>query len=312
MSHPQVHSRRKAELGRRTALAMLHVQYAIQYPASPELINLTAKTNWAPPMLSSVTGAPGGATALAFTVADGNGTELRDTADCWECCANARDTVQFGKSAAPGGEWDNATLELQSGTGILLATPTVPGAYTYVRMGAPLWPQCALYARSNGLPVEPFIAPITQSPLRCELAHGGQLPRPIVPLLLSKTEQRRQQLRATHTAARIGPESWTSWRGRPISHPAEGIIAATPPMGYNRYAWHYDLYRSHYFRTSDDLFDLSVLADMYTYSAIHVSQLAGDLRCSVLRVVHYIVRQTCRYSFLHVPQLERPALQPRR
>ena len=38
-----VHSRRKHELGRRLALAMQHVQYALQWPASRGAINLTAQ-----------------------------------------------------------------------------------------------------------------------------------------------------------------------------------------------------------------------------------------------------------------------------
>ena len=214
-----VHSRRKAEVGRRTALAMIHTQYAIQFPASPGLINLSATANWSPPVLQSVTATAGGAAALVFAAADGNGTALRDTADCWECCAHARDTVQFGTGAA-GEVWANATVALQAG-GVLLATPATPGAYAYVRMGANLWPQCALYGVGNGLPVEPFFASI-QPAAEAAPAPPQTLPPPPPP-----------PPRATHTAAAISPDTWTSWRGQPIALPRPSLIAPTPPMGYN-------------------------------------------------------------------------------
>jgi hypothetical protein len=212
-----VHSRRKPEVGRRTALAMIHTQYAIQFPSSPGLINLTASANWSPPVLRAVAAAAGGAAALTFAAADGNGTALRDTADCWECCAAARDIVQFGASAA-GEVWTNATVTLQAG-GVLLATPAAPGAFAFVRMGANLWPQCALYGVGNGLPVEPFVASIqpAEAAPAAPTARAPPLPPP----------------RATHTAAHIGPNTWTSWRGRPIALPRSNLISPLPPLGYN-------------------------------------------------------------------------------
>ena len=225
-----VHSRRKHELGRRTALAMLHVQYALQWPASPGLINLTATANWAPPALLSVTtaGAPAGAAVLRFTAV--GGLSLNATADAWEGCA-AGDTVQFGKGTA-GEVWTNATVVARA-TGDpsqleLVATPVAGAAadFALVRMGAALWPQCTVYGVGNGLPVEPFFTPIAAAAAAGAAAAGAASSKS----LLARAPAPGSLV---VTAAR-GPRTWTTWKGRSIAPaPAPGIIAATPPMGYN-------------------------------------------------------------------------------
>ena len=92
-----VHSRNKTEVGRRLALALLHTQYALQFPASPALINLSTSLNWSPPRLLGVaarSGASDGTLAASFALdapagAPRPGLLLLDTPGCWECCARA-------------------------------------------------------------------------------------------------------------------------------------------------------------------------------------------------------------------------------
>ena len=69
-----VHSRNKTEVGRRLALSLLHTQYALQFPASPGLINLSTSLNWSPPRLLAAYPTPPGsgyaanAITLSFAV----------------------------------------------------------------------------------------------------------------------------------------------------------------------------------------------------------------------------------------------------
>ena len=211
-----VHSRRKPELGRRLALSMQHVQYALQWPASPGVINLTATANWGPPVPGAPQAQPGGALRIPFVTLDGLGVALNATADSWEGCGGTRDLVQV---AAFGGAWENTSVALEAGGGAVLATPLKQGAYTELRYAANLWPQCAVYALGNGLPVVPFHAAIS--------AGGGAA---------QKAEARASPAAPAASTVVTAPRvkgAWAGgWRGEPLPAAApEGGAAATPPMG---------------------------------------------------------------------------------
>ena len=67
-----VHARNKTEVGRRLALALLHTQYALQWPASPGLINLSTSLNWSPPRLQGVSGGGGAITERPAEISTGH------------------------------------------------------------------------------------------------------------------------------------------------------------------------------------------------------------------------------------------------
>jgi hypothetical protein len=89
-----VHSRRKAELGRRLALSLMHVQYALQWPSSNGAINLTATALWSAPTATSAKAGAGSSLVVSFSTLDGLGIFLLETADAWESCATNRDLFQ--------------------------------------------------------------------------------------------------------------------------------------------------------------------------------------------------------------------------
>jgi len=207
-----VHSRRKKELGRRLALAMEHVQYALQFPASAGAINLSASVNWSPPTLARIEAAGGDALRLVFATLDGAGVNLTATADAWESCAASRDTVQL---SVDGVAWVNASIALDGSTAVL-ATPVEQGAYTLVRYAPNLWPQCAVYAVGNGLPVIPFTAPVsTATPTS---------PSPTVAAPSSRV-----------VTPRVAGAWAGGWRGVDLPAAATGA-AAVPPMGFNSWS----------------------------------------------------------------------------
>lgn len=204
-----VHSRRKKELGRRLALAMEHVQYALQFPASAGAINLSASVNWSPPTLARVEAAGGGALRLVFATLDGAGVNLTATADAWESCASSRDTVQV---SADGAAWVNASIALDGATAVL-ATPVAPGTYAFLRYAPNLWPQCAVYAVGNGLPVIPFTAPVASAVRVAEA--------PVVSVKSARV-----------VTPRVAGAWAGGWRGVPLPEARTGA-AAVPPMGFN-------------------------------------------------------------------------------
>ena len=228
-----VHSRNKTEVGRRLALALLHTQYALQFPASPALINLSTSLNWSPPRLLGVaarSGASDGTLAASFEMdapagAPRPGLLLLDTPGCWECCARARDTVQV-READAGAPWVNASLQVANDAGggatLLLAVPAAPGAYVQLRYAANLWTQCVAVGSANMLPVEPFSVDIGAAAAPAAAAAAAQGARAQV------QAQVQGQQRAPGAAA-----EWTVWKGRRIvrSNCTGAGNACTPPMG---------------------------------------------------------------------------------
>lgn len=162
-----VHSRNKTEVGRRLALALLHVQYALQWPSNGGNINLTKQVDWAPPTLTALASGPAPSSfTLTFKLDNAATLTLDPTPDCWECCASGKDLIQFNTaqgSPPPVGGWVNASVTL-GGDGLsVIATPTLPGAYISMRYMANMWPQCVLRGTTNLLPVEPFLVNISSS-----------------------------------------------------------------------------------------------------------------------------------------------------
>lgn len=82
----------KTEVGRRLALALLHVQYARQWPAGG--LNDSVYVNWRGPLPTAIEARGDGTLQVLLDTLDGAGVFLNDTHDCWECCAKARDTFQ--------------------------------------------------------------------------------------------------------------------------------------------------------------------------------------------------------------------------
>ena len=214
-----VHSRRKAELGRRLALAMIHVQYALQWPASPGVINLTATSLWGPPTPVSVVQAPGGgALTVTFATLDGRGIVINETADAWETCATTRDLFQVAASPTAS-QWVNATFA-PAGSSAMTVTPVVQATYGALRYAPNLWPQCAVYALGNSLPVAGFT-----------LAVGAGAPAPAPALAPAPRARAPVPAPAPMPVPVVTPRvagAWAGgWKGRAIP-PADDGPAATP------------------------------------------------------------------------------------
>jgi hypothetical protein len=204
-----VHARNKTELGRRLALALLHVQYALQYPASPGLINLTKTVDWAPPRVARV--AATAATLRVTFALDANATlAVKDTPDCWECCARGRDTFQVTTVGEPG-KWVNTTFSLDADGVTVVVTPAVNGPYAEVSYAPNLWPQCVLLGSTNQLPAEPFSVGTAEGAAPVARAAAAAPPPPPPPR-----------------------SKWGEggWKGRPVRAPEDCAIACTPPQGY--------------------------------------------------------------------------------
>ena len=228
-----VHPRNKTEVGRRLAAALLHVQYAYQWPAGG--FNLTASTvNWRGPVGVSAQAASAGATlrgsapsastsyVVKFITLDGLGLYLANTADCWECCAKGQDTFQL--SDAKGLSWVNTTIALAPGdNSSVIITPVTAGSFTQLRYAPNLWPQCAVYAHGNAFPAPPFILNIsaTAAPVVERTSESAAYNAPAV------------KVGSAIPLAVRGPNTWTQWKGIIIPPAADGILAATPPMGFN-------------------------------------------------------------------------------
>ena len=106
-----VHIRNKTEVARRLAAAVLHDQYALQWPAGG--FNATGVVNWRGPLAVSASQDTGGAQLrVVFDTVDGSPVTLGDTAGCWECCSGGRDTVQVAANAS--GPWVNATVAVSN------------------------------------------------------------------------------------------------------------------------------------------------------------------------------------------------------
>ena len=74
------------------ALMLLHVQYARQWPAGG--LNNSVYVNWRGPAPVAANVLANGSLVLSLGTLDGAGVFLNDTHDCWECCADAKDTIQ--------------------------------------------------------------------------------------------------------------------------------------------------------------------------------------------------------------------------
>lgn len=154
---------------------------------------------------------------------------LGDTHDCWECCAGARDIVQFSRyQRGSTAEWVNSTVAL-SLAGVLTAVPTVAGPYLWMRYAPHTWPQCAVFDATNQMPTEPFLYNLTslltgagtattmqQEPAAVWRYDGPRLTDTYVPV------------------AQRGPRTWQQWKGRTIPPaPPPGVVAPVPPAGFN-------------------------------------------------------------------------------
>lgn len=209
-----VHSRRKQELGRRLALALIHVQYALQWPASPGLINLTASSNWGPPAVSGLSLSGSSSVSVDLRTLDGLGVFMHETADAWETCASTGDMFQV---SADGTQWINTTVVLSSGSAVAV-TAKQNVDIAFVRYAPNLWPQCALYAVGNSLPLIPF-----------------EIPVPAQKVDAMKTLSAAPSHLQRFVTPRVEGAWADGWRGVKIPKAiASSKAAATPPMGFNR------------------------------------------------------------------------------
>ena len=243
-----VHSRRKAELGRRLALAMIHSQYALQWPSSNGAINLTATSLWSGPT-PSVAPAAGGAFAVTFATLDGRGVYANETADAWETCSLTRDLFQV---ASGGGSFVNTTFTLVGA--VATVTPVKPGSYDTVRYAANLWPQCAIYAVGNALPVAPFSLRVGAA------AADFRRKEPAAPRLPAAVAFERV------ITPRV-PGAWAGgWRGTALPPPAVDGVAATPPMGFNTWnSYHCNVDENILRRVADAFVSTGLASAGYTY-----------------------------------------------
>lgn len=84
------------------ALMLLHVQYARQWPAGG--LNDSFYVNWRGPVATAVETRGDGTLIVSLETLDGAGVFLNDTHDCWECCKQAKDTIQVCRSTWNGSE----------------------------------------------------------------------------------------------------------------------------------------------------------------------------------------------------------------
>ena len=244
-----VHSRRKAEVGRRVALSLMHTQYALQYAQSPLLINLSSPSlMWSAPTPTSLAYAANGALSLTLSTLDGKGFYLNETADAWETCVSTRDLFQVAlTSTTP--LWTNASFSIIDSQTILV-TPTIAGTYPFIRYAPNLWPQCAIYSVTNDLPVAPFVLSVSSSnsisDTTSRVTVDSTLPKMIV-------------------TPRV-PGAWADgWRGRALPPQTDGP-AATPPMGFN--SWnsdHCNVDENILRKTAEAFVSLGLTALGYTY-----------------------------------------------
>jgi hypothetical protein len=164
-----VHSRFKQEIGRRMALLVTHacnlsaspVDWSGPSPvgaATTEDAGASIKIRWGATTADAA--AAGGAVAKVVA---------KPTRDCWECCdtTKAHDVFQvattFPRSNGQerGQMWHNASWAYDEASQIVTIKPTQPAPtvgqpYVLVRYAASLWPQCAFYSSSNGVPAFSF------------------------------------------------------------------------------------------------------------------------------------------------------------
>jgi len=152
-----VHARFKGEVGRRMALAVRNAT-GLGVPRG-------GGVDWDGPTPGPAALGAGGAVTFAWR-ARGR-VYANATQDAWEGCdgAAARDVFQVAAFAAGAnftraGAWVNATFAFDGATGAVVLTPAAPAApgkpWLAVRYAASLWPQCAFYSASNGVPARAF------------------------------------------------------------------------------------------------------------------------------------------------------------
>jgi hypothetical protein len=250
------HPRNKTEVARRLAAAVLHDQFALQWPAGG--FPSATPVNWRGPVVTSAAYADATRIRVTFATVDGAAVYLADTAGCWECCARAQDTVQVATS--PAGPWVNATVALD-GTSALLVTPTSTGAYAQLRYAPHTWPQCVVYSSSNLMPAPPALLNVSS------LAAAN-------PASLESVSSARGRLLAQRKAliplAVPSPRTWREWRGQSIPPPmaagSVGSLLATPPAGMNSWnAFHTNVDEVVLQRTADALVSLGLAALGYDY-----------------------------------------------
>lgn len=288
-----VHPRNKTEVGRRLAMQLLHVQYALQFPsnynpgtfmnyAGPALVSATASAAVSAKGAAQRTsvaavalrGAAGPITVV-FSTLDNLGVYLGDTHDCWECCATGRDTFQVAAAAA--GPWTNTTIALAPGTNsTLLVMPVTAGAYTYIRYAPNTFPQCAVYSVSSQVPSPPFQAAITPAATPDSILAAAQAAvasaadrkeRERAATAFLQAEKRQQVPVAPRT-----PFTQRQWQGRtigigaPMSQSLGYPAALTPPMGFN--SWnptHCNVDENFMRLTADRLVSTGLAGLGYTY-----------------------------------------------
>lgn len=162
-----VHSRFKQEVGRRMALVVQNLtglnggvaDWEGPVPAAATMVdtssNGTIMIVWDTP------------TALAPVATPS--VYINGTQDCWECCDGSKSLDSFQVSwYVPGTNFTNATkqgwvncsfvYDPKFGTITLtpIEAPQPKRPYAVVRYAASMWPQCAVYSRSNDVPAYSF------------------------------------------------------------------------------------------------------------------------------------------------------------
>jgi hypothetical protein len=152
-----VHSRFKAEVGRRMALVFRNVT-GLGVPSG-------GSVDWDGPVAGPATSSVDG--IISFVWSASSLVYSNWTQDSWEGCdgAVAQDTFQVSTAYAGPNftkytSWSNTTFTFDAPTKKITLTPVKPASpgnpYLVVRYAASLWPQCAFYSSSNDVPARAF------------------------------------------------------------------------------------------------------------------------------------------------------------
>ena len=260
-----VHPRNKTEVTRRLALQVLHTAYALQYPNSGSWLTYfypePIRTQWIVMNSTNVI-------EITFSTLDNLGIYIANTANCWECCATARDTFQIATNLTYG-PWMNTTFELYgSGTnGVVVITPIKAVTdlnNVFIRYIPSTYPQCAIYSTGSTIPASPFTVPIINS----------NNPNSFNSEILSSNDRtdefalaRKQLLFEQSQRIPLAPitnNTWTEWKGMKII-PAKNT-ANVGLAGYNSWnGLHCNVDESLIRRTADALVATGLASLGYSY-----------------------------------------------
>lgn len=251
--YTSIHPRNKTEVARRLALQVLHTAYALQYPRGESWLTyfnpVPVRTQW-------ITMNSTNLVEITFTTLDNNGIYVANTANCWECCINAKDTFQIANNITIG-PWMNTTFTLY-GTGpatVVLVNPlqsVTDLSNMYIRYVPGTYPQCAVYSVGSAIPAAPFTLPIVNTNMKNidTIRSTDQVNDDYAHVRAELLRQRRYAV----PIAERNNGTWTEWKGKTIPSSSFTNTGTVGIGGYNSWnSLHCNVDESLLRRTADVL-----------------------------------------------------------